>query len=321
MSGSFDKIDYSLRPAKYAERRMLRDIFRRVGPFAPPETYTYVGFGSVWFADFALFHRALGIREMISIECKTKAFDRIRDNAPYNIDLKFGRSEQILPTLKYKEKSFLWLDYDDAISKNMLLDVRTVSGKVQSGSLIAVTVRSERAREVDQTTEDADDSGRTAIERFRLAFDRSKIPPEVDDYDLSGKPFAKLSREILINEIHQAVAARNRKNSDKWRFETICCFEYADGVSMTTFVGMYFRESQRGLFEKCGFGSLDFVEDSGIPFEVNVPKITPREFKILESQLPLRPPMYLGLGTIPSKEAHNFERLYRYLPNYVVVES
>ena len=52
MSRSFERIDYSLRPAKHAERRMLCDVFRRLKPFGPVEDYVYVGFGSVWFSDF-----------------------------------------------------------------------------------------------------------------------------------------------------------------------------------------------------------------------------------------------------------------------------
>ena len=63
MVDSFRRIDYSLRPAKHAERRMLCDVFRRLTHFQPVETYCYVGFGSVWFSDFVLFHRALGVSE------------------------------------------------------------------------------------------------------------------------------------------------------------------------------------------------------------------------------------------------------------------
>lgn len=321
MTGSFDKIDYSLRPAKYAERRMLRDIFRRVAPFAPPETYTYIGFGSVWFSDFVLFHRALGVKEMISIECKTKAFERIRDNAPYRIDLELGRSERVLPKLALKDRSFLWLDYDDAIDPNMLLDLRTVSGKAQSGTLLAVTVRGERSREVDQAESDADETGRSALDRFRTTFNRSRIPPEIDDYDMYGRPFARLSRSMLRGEIQTALVARNRRKTDNWRFEPICSFEYADGVLMTTIVGMFFEEADQNTFEQCKFDTLPFVMGADAPFIIDVPLITPKEFRYLESQLPLRAPSYLGIGTIPAQQARNFERLYRYLPNFAVLES
>jgi hypothetical protein len=322
VSGSFDKIDYSMRPAKYAERRMLRDVFRRVAPFGPPEHYTYIGFGSVWFSDFVLFHRALGVQEMISIESKKKAFQRVQDNAPFRIDIRLGRSEIILPKLDFAKRSFVWLDYDGALDKNMLLDLRTVSSKVKSGSLLAVTVRAERAREVDQANDDSDDTGRPAVDRFRLTFDRARIPPGIDDYDLSGPSFAKLSRTILSNEIESALIARNRRTTDDWRFEPICSFEYADGVLMTTIVGMYFEEADRPTFERCDFGSLQFVTGSDEPFEIDVPLITPREYRMLEAQMPLgSPPMYLGVGSIPPNEATNFERLYRYLPNYAVLEN
>jgi hypothetical protein len=47
---------------------MLCEIFGRVHPFQPVDEYVYVGFGSVWFQDFILFHRHLGMRDMISIE-------------------------------------------------------------------------------------------------------------------------------------------------------------------------------------------------------------------------------------------------------------
>lgn len=322
MSGSFDRIDYSIRPAKYAERRMLRDVFRRVAPFGPPEDYLYVGFGSVWFADFSLFHKALGVREMVSIESSTRAFQRCQDNAPFRIDLKKGRSERVLPKMNLDRQAFVWLDYDGALDKNMLLDLRTVSRKLRSGSLLAVTVRAERAREVDQANDNSDDSGRAAIERFRLTFDRSQIPPETYDDDLTGLPFAALSRRMLFQEVEDALVARNRKATDDWTFKPICSFEYADGVLMTTIVGMYVAEEHRDLFERCDFGSLPFAFEDAAPFPIEVPKITPREFRMLEAQMPPGPPpMYLGIGSIPFEQAANFERLYRYLPNYAVLEN
>ncbi|WP_194954046.1 O-methyltransferase [Sphingopyxis solisilvae] len=321
MTGSFDKIDYSLRPAKYAERRMLRDVFRRVAPFAPPETYTYIGFGSVWFADFVLFHRALGVRDMISIECKAKAFDRIKDNAPFRIDLELGRSEKVLTRLDLTKRAFLWLDYDDAIDANMLLDLRTVSAKAQSGTLLAVTVRAQRARQADQAEDDADGTGLSALDRFRTAFNRARVPAVIEEEDLYGRPFAKVSRDMLRGEIETALIARNRKATEDWRFETVCSFEYADGVLMTTIVGMFLKEEDRATFEQCGFENLPFASAEKAAFKIEVPLITPKEFKLLEAQLPLKSTAALETGTIPNAQAANFERLYRYLPSYAVLES
>ena len=83
MTSSFRKINYALRPAKHAARRMLCEIFGRVHPFQSVEQYVYVGFGSVWFQDFLLFHRHLGVSDMISIERDTRARDRIEANKPF----------------------------------------------------------------------------------------------------------------------------------------------------------------------------------------------------------------------------------------------
>ena len=120
MSASFKRIDYSLRPAKHAERRMLCDVFRRLRPFGRVEDYVYVGFGSVWFSDFSLFHRALGIRDMISIEAADTAKERIEANKPFRIPVDYRTSNDALPDLDWLRNQFLWLDYDDPMSTDML---------------------------------------------------------------------------------------------------------------------------------------------------------------------------------------------------------
>jgi hypothetical protein len=68
MANSFRKIDYRLRPAKAVERRMMAESFLRLRPFGSVETYRYVGMGSVYFADFSLFHAVCGFETMVSIE-------------------------------------------------------------------------------------------------------------------------------------------------------------------------------------------------------------------------------------------------------------
>lgn len=319
MAGSFDRIDYTIRPAKYAERRMLRDVFRRVAPFGPAEDYLYVGMGSVWFADFTLFHRSLGIKEMISIESATKALQRVKDNAPFRIELAAGRSESELPKMDLKRRCLIWLDYDDALSPNMLLDMRTVAGRVASGSVLAVTVRAERAREIDQEDADADETGRSAINRFRTTFARARVPQNLDGYDLAGPPFAALSRSMLSSETEAALVARNRNEEEEMIFLPICSFNYADGMLMTTIVGMFCAASDLPIYTACDFASLPFVHADRSVFTITVPKITTREFRLLEAQMPTDLP--IDLGSIPAREAENFGRLYRYLPNYAVLES
>jgi hypothetical protein len=68
MPGSYEKINYGLRPAKCIERKMMCEAFRRLSEFGSVESYRYIGFGSTYFSDFSLFHKHLGITNMISME-------------------------------------------------------------------------------------------------------------------------------------------------------------------------------------------------------------------------------------------------------------
>lgn len=322
MSASFDRIDYSVRPAKYAERRMLRDLFRRLSAFQSPEDYTYIGFGSVWFSDFILFHRSLGVRKMVSIESKTKAFQRIEDNAPYKIKLCFERASSALPKLDWGPRSFVWLDYDRQLSAEALLDIRSVTANARSGSVLAVSFRADEAHEaaVDQDAEGAQQ--KTALARFVEAFTTARVPPDTSEEDLFGKPFSRLTRAMVLAEIEQALGVRNRRLQDKMSFRPICSIDYADGVEMTTLVGLYVADSEAALADRCQFETLDFTKaDPTEPISITIPKLTIREFRLLEAQLPLPNGAALSLGTIPASEAETFHEFYRYLPNFVVAES
>jgi hypothetical protein len=320
MSGSFKKIDYSLRPAKYAERRMIRDIFRRLAAFEPPENYTYIGFGSVWFADFILFHRGLGVRKMISIESSIGAAQRVRDNAPFRIDLRFEKSTKVLPKLRWRERSFVWLDYDDPLTPDMLSDVRTVARRARSGSVIAVTVRCSKAREVEEAEADEDDEKLPALERFRNKFKASKIPSGIAEDDLTGWPYADLIRAMIAGEVDDALSVRNMRLRDRVKFQPICSFNYADGAWMTTFVGILYKDSEYDLVGDCQFDTLDFIESATGPVQVKIPKLTVREMRQLEEQLPLKG-RKIRLGSIPQKHSDLFCKVYRYLPNFAVLEN
>lgn len=323
MTASFERIDYSLRPAKHAERRMLCDIFRRLRPFGRIEEYVYVGFGSVWFADFALFHRALGIKKMISIEAVEDAQQRIEDNRPFRIPVDFRHSRDALPDLDWARKQFLWLDYDDPLSLDMLLDMRTVARRATSGTLLAITVQCSKAPQLAQADQDPAPGAPTALQRFLGAFGRNRVPHDAGEDDFRGWPFGLLSRKMLSQEIMGELASRNSGAAQaKMVFQPICEFEYEDGAKMTTLVGIFHLEEDLQKFEQCNFNSLDFLPEPKKKVRIAIPKITAREFKKLESQLPLTPDNgELELGSIPATEARHFATMYRYLPNFAVVEG
>ncbi len=321
MSASFKRIDYSLRPAKHAERRMLCDVFRRLRPFGRVEDYVYVGFGSVWFSDFSLFHRALGIRDMISIEAADTAKERIEANKPFRIPVDYRTSNDALPDLDWLRNQFLWLDYDDPMSTDMLLDMKTVARRAKSGTALAVSVQCSRAPQIAEAEQDQAAGALGALERFVGLFGRERVPDGASEVDLYGWRFGELSRRILLQEIQAELATRNAADGTGIFFRPVCEIEYEDGAKMTTVVGVFCSPEDEARLQQCHFEGLDFLHDQSKPVRVSVPKITAREFKQLESQLPLPEGGELALGAIPLAEARQFSKMYRYLPSYAVLEG
>src|SRR5690349_11519838 len=112
--GSYEHINYSLRPAKHVERKMLVESFRKLSEFDAIRNYRYIGFGSIYFSDFHLLHKSLGITNMLSIEKDEHNQSRFEFNSPFDcVDIKFGMSDAILPTLEWENiPTIIWLDYD-----------------------------------------------------------------------------------------------------------------------------------------------------------------------------------------------------------------
>jgi hypothetical protein len=79
-----EMMNYLFRPAKNIERKMLCEALSRLSVIADVKHYQYVGFGSVYFADFTLFHKQLGIQKLISIESEEEMETRVRFNQPYS---------------------------------------------------------------------------------------------------------------------------------------------------------------------------------------------------------------------------------------------
>jgi len=135
---SYRKFNYRVRPAKSIERKMLCETLLRLSFFEPIENYRYIGFGSTTFADFILFHKTLGIKDMISIEKRETDKVRFEFNKPFHcIDMRYGNSNEVLPSLAWQTKTIVWLDYDGFLTDSVLQDVAYTSMNLISGSNLA----------------------------------------------------------------------------------------------------------------------------------------------------------------------------------------
>ena len=322
MKPSYRLVDYTVRPAKFAERKMLCEFFSRLRPFSPVQQYRYVGLGSIWFADHLLFHKSLGIEEMISIERVSAHKKRFEFNRPFrNIEIRLGAVADHLPGLDWDRPTIMWLDYDDPLSPGILDDVRTVATRARSGLVLAVSVQAKQIYRPPEEGEGKEDIPIRTVGAFRGRFGEKRTPPNLDARSLKGWGVSRTIRQVLRSELVEAVLARSLGGAkeSEMEFRQIGAFEYADGAEMTTVVGVFVEPSEDEKFAACGFHELEYYR-SGVPaVRIEVPMLTPKETRYLDSLLPGKVPRR-RLGAMPPSDAEYYGQLYRYLPNYASFE-
>jgi len=258
MVDSYRKINYSLRPAKAIERKMLIEAVRRLSVFGSLYSYRYIGFGSIYFSDFSLFHKSLGLKNMLSIERDKPDNEshkkRFEFNKPYGfINIEFGDSWKVLPTIPWDGiKTVLWLDYDGTLDTFCLKDISTFFSKAVSGSFIAISFNIQ-----DQCTEEKT----TPLQRLENAVGDNKVPRNINpDKDLLGWERAEVFRSIINND-------------------------------------------------------LDFYKPNAEFYKIDVPCLTFREIRKLDSLIPIDKKDYPTIH-IPVGDIDKYQNIYRYFPTF-----
>lgn len=316
---SFEKFNYSLRPAKNIERKMLCEAMSRLSRIAPLPAYRYIGFGSIGFVDFTLFHQRLGVREMVSIEANDRAKPRANFNRPYScIQMKSGFSHEVLPKMKWSKRSIIWLDYDSPISANVISDVATVASVVKSGSLLVITL--------DADPKEIDTDKNTAEERLkdlRLRVGKDLVPSSVTGRNLAGWGTARVTRAIIDNYIRKVLSDRNAPlNADsRISYEQLFNFHYADGARMLTVGGIFLDPSDHWKISAEHFADLEFIKTAEEPYIIEAPVLTLREIRYLDERLPRAAPEVPHPTWLPEVERKKYGKVYRYFPAFSEVET
>lgn len=319
-SSSFELIDYRLRPAKYAERLMVAEFAAR-SRFHISADYQYIGLGSVYFTDFKLFHRSLGISKLISIESSTIE-DRFRFNKPFNhITLTFGSTGEVLPGLDWTVPSIVWLDYDGQLSKDKLFDIDLLVRKVRSGSLLFFSINAEKPspKGMKKEIRDAD-----LLKALQQMVDPSTIPPDVRHVDLQGRQ-ARIVYYRLMNQTieaslaaYNAVARMNGQPTKKW--QQLMHLTYKDGATMLTLGGIIYDETESDKLAASAFHILSTYRDDRNTVHITVPKLTTKEMSELEKVVAQDPENCVELPWVPKEDRSSFMKFHRYLPNFVAAE-
>ncbi len=313
---SFEVINYALRPAKAAERKMLCDLIRRLDAFGKVDNYRYIGFGSVYFADFQLLHQIFGISDMVSIEREVEKERRFEFNKPFRcIQLQMGDSGAILPQLDWGKRVIVWLDYDGKLSASVLADVATVCSKARSGSLVLVSVNVQPEATATSTFREQEEQ---RLQTFKEAVGPGNVPLGLSGADLRGPKLAEVCRRVISNTIRQELASRNGPlgEQDRIQYRQLINFRYADGAKMLTVGGVLYATREEGLATSCSFSALPFVRASEDACEIRAPRLTPKEVRHLNAQLPHLPADQLEVPGVPEVDIKDFAAIYRYYPTF-----
>lgn len=320
MSNSGRKINYSIRPGKNIERKMMRDAFSRLLSFDSLKNYRYVGFGAKYFVDFNIFHKYLGIDDMVSIESDVSNKERYRFNCPFScIRLEYGKSTDVLPKLGgWDKRTILWMDYDQSFCSYMLSDIALTSRSLVSGSVYAFSFNCAPILSGSIQEDEAELLEAKLIEMVG----RSNVPPGIDARGWrKDNALPVFIRDCVNAQIEKVLKSRNigLADEEKMQFKQILFFKYSDNAPMATLAFVFFSKKDRALYDGCRFNEFYFYRDGRKPFEIKVPNLTMKEIRHIMEVMPSRDK--LSNEIFADKDIDGLWENYRYFPSFTEVES
>jgi len=305
-SRSFERVHYELRPFKQVERRMMFDVLSSLSnEVLEFRSSMYVGMGSVYFVDFAMAHRLLGVEKLVSVELVDDIENRVRFNRPYSsIDVVMGSAGDKIPPLVRDTASVVWLDFDSRLERDQIETIGACCSAQSKNSVFIATVDIEPPKGQGTVT-------RRTFRHFR------SVAPEYMEPEWTAGHFRRSSlgrrnTKMIVNVIKSALAPLDIE------FSQLFAFEYADTHLMLTvggIVGASPELTTAKLDLTSRFPFLRWSENEA-PYVIRPPLLTRRERIYMDSNMPCADgwtPKEFGLSR---DEVEAYRETYRYLPYY-----
>jgi hypothetical protein len=321
---TFKMVDYTLRPNKNVERKLILESLLVLQPEFNLSAYRYIGLGGIWFVDFVLFHRGLRIRDMISIQSGAADAARADFNRPFNcVEVREGVSSVVLPRLSLKDKpNLLWLDYDSVLKGPIKEDIGIVCESFKSGDLALFTVNADHRQLANQKEKGGILREKNEVLSELLEIPISRIPEDAIDAD----GFPPFVAGALFDRMKSAT--RTASGGDL-RFVPLFNFLYADGSTMITIGGMFVNEVDAHRLTRSGILGRDLGSGERLhpfvtgveQFTIQVPLLTHREKLAFDQVLP-REDAVLGetlakfRDWLEAEEIKAYRQFYRYYPAF-----
>ena len=301
------KVPFDLRPAKQIERRMLVDALQHMAQAGfPIREYVYAGMGSIYFVDFILFHKLLGISQMVTIEAEKELEKRVRFNKPFDlIQVKMKKAGQVIAEIDRTQKYILWLDYDYPVNEEMLSDLYMAGSQLLQGSILLVTA------DVQSLPDDVPEDTKNIKSYFET--EAGKYLGIREDTDFGKTKIASLSSHVIVNAIREGMAGR--KGLD---FHLLFHFLYADGHEMLTIGGIIASPAEKALITGLNRRKIFYLRNDLAegPYKISVPRLTRKERHVLDSAMPCDPDWQPDEFLLPKEIVATYREIYRFLPAY-----
>jgi hypothetical protein len=309
---SYEKFNYLLRPSKQVERKLFIETLHRLRVAGYPiYEYTYLGLGSVFYADFILFHKYLYIDKMICAE-RDKIRKRMEFNKPFGfVKLVMKPVSDLVAALERDVRYLVWLDYDTPLAPETLQDVDGFIQVLAPGSILLITVEAEPRIEIEGFADlSAEKRDRRVLEFYREEFQPLLLKPIVGS-DISKKDLPVLISRILRSQISNSLISRTKMD-----FHQLFNFLYADGRQMLTLGGIVDVPSAATRLKKGGVFDLEYIRRKEFSETISVPPLTTREKGWIDKNL-------LSAAGFPGKDLgldasllKNYAKFYKYYPTY-----
>ena len=313
---SFDSINYSLRPAKSIQQQLAFEGVRLLDKEIDLERAMYVGLSSVWFTDFAMVHRMLGIEDMVSIEKDEIAAARARFNKPFRtVTVKEGMAGEVLDAM-YDDESvngrpwIVWLDYDASLNADILDDLKALIEKAPGDTILLATFNGHETNYGRLANAGQQERRSYLSELFGDAFDET-----VSQQALKGSRLTDLLCSLTLDKLQDYATVVGRSGGFVPAFQMI----YADGAPMITVGGVLptlgDRRRVAGIVAREDWPCL-------LKGSIQAPPLTMLEALTLQAQHPRPVPLTrdevrdLGFD-LRDDQLETFARYYRQYPTYV----
>ncbi len=311
---SFDIVNYSLRPSKGIQRKIVFDGIRVLQSDLGLCQSIYIGFGSVWFTDFIMAHNLLDIDDMISMEADEIGHSRACFNVPYaTVRVRRGFSSDILPELCNEEAIngrpwVIWLDSDGSFDEILQKDTRTVIEKAPDNTIFLITFKGHERHYGKKL--------RGRPKRLRELFG-DVVPDDLPEDKCTGASMQESLADLATDFMKSVASDAVRPGSFLPAFRVI----YKDGAVMITVGGLLPSSgTARDASEIVNMASWKCFPTEPIV----APHLTIRESMALQSKLPnsggLSRDMVRSLGfDLKEEQIEVYAKYYREYPAFAQI--